>query len=171
MREPAAPVVAQGTAFVFLMLTGCALGLSFDLYRAACAVRRLPPSVLGAADALYALSAAGIVAAGLLLAAWGEVRLYAVLALSGGTALYYLLASPAVLPAAVWTARAVHRALAAAGALLATAIGPLRAAPPAVGRVVRRLRQSATGRGARAGETARPRERRSRRGWRGGRRR
>ena len=105
----APPVLTQGIAFTFLALTGCALGLSFDLYRALRSVRRMGRLAGDLADGAYGLLAAALVAAGLLGAAWGEVRLYSVLALAAGGSAYFLLASPLVLPAARRGARAAHR--------------------------------------------------------------
>lgn len=96
---PPPPMVTQGVAFAFLALTGTAVGLSFDLYRAMRGVRRWPAAPSVAADVAYGLCAGILVAGGLLAATWGEIRAYTVIALTLGGAGYFMLASPAVLPA------------------------------------------------------------------------
>jgi spore cortex biosynthesis protein YabQ len=118
-------VLTQGVAFAVLALTGCAAGLSFDLYRALRGA--FPPGRwLGhVLDAAYGLGATLLVATGLLAAAWGEIRLYTLLALGTGGAAYFSLASPTVRPLSLRLARAVARLLHATTRLLQRSVRAL----------------------------------------------
>jgi spore cortex biosynthesis protein YabQ len=84
-----------------------ALGIAFDLYRAARGASRPGPVLTAVGDVLFIVAAAIWVARVLWLAAWGEPRLYVLVAFATGMAAYFGLASPTVLP----PARALWRGL------------------------------------------------------------
>lgn len=84
-------------AFLVVALAGVAAGLLFDLLRV---LRwRLKPglAVSAAADLFYWGLVTLVLGAALFTGNWGELRLYVLLALGTGAALYYYLASPAAL--------------------------------------------------------------------------
>lgn len=121
----AQPVLAQGMAFVTAALLGVVLGLFADAYRG---LRRSvgPGAVAGAIlDVAFVLAMMPVVAGGLLLANWGEMRAYPLLGLGGGLAAYFLLASPIVLPASTWSFHTLATGVRAVGR---TALWPVRAA-------------------------------------------
>jgi len=105
--QPPEPVLAQGVAFVVAALTGVALGLGTDGYRAALRAWRPPRALAQALDVAFVASAVPVVAAGLLAADWGAVRVYPLLALLGGFGLYLGLGSPVCLPPITRLARAL----------------------------------------------------------------
>lgn len=115
---PPEPVLVQGVAFVVAALTGVVCGLMLDAYRG---LRRVaaPPAWLGhALDALFVAAVLPVVAAGMLGANWGELRVYPLAGLALGLALYLALGSPVLLPAGTATLRVAVRAVAAAVAAL-----------------------------------------------------
>jgi spore cortex biosynthesis protein YabQ len=108
----------QVYAFLVVVLTGIACSFLFDLYRSWRSLahpRRLAGDV---ADLAFGVLATVVVAAGLFLSNWGDLRLYVFLGLVLGAAAYHWLASPVVQPAArraLWAvARLVRRAWRAA---------------------------------------------------------
>ncbi|HMM22193.1 MAG TPA: spore cortex biosynthesis protein YabQ [Selenomonadales bacterium] len=83
----------QTGTFVITVVTGCLLGLLFDVYRIGRGVLRPHWVITSLADLLYWLLATAIVFVALLLGNWGEVRLYVFIGLLTGVLLYYRLLS------------------------------------------------------------------------------
>ena len=84
--------------FLVLVLTGVAWSLCFDAYRAWRSLVKPHGLVSDAGDLAFWLAGALLVAAGLFLGNWGELRLYVFLGLALGGTLYFRLASPVLLP-------------------------------------------------------------------------
>lgn len=101
-------VPAQGVAFVICALAGSVVGWGFDLYRASRSGTSRIRWLDHVLDVLFVLAALPVVVAALLLADWGALRLFALLALGIGMGLYFAMASPVVLPAAVFTFGVLH---------------------------------------------------------------
>ena len=128
--SPPDSLLAQGVAFAVAALTGVALGLMLDGYRALRRALR-PARLLGHfLDVALVAGAVPVLAGGMLAANWGELRVYPVLALALGGALYLALASPVLLPVAVWGIRVVVRAVVA---VVRAVTAPFRAAVTAGG--------------------------------------
>ena len=121
----AGPVLTQGITFLIAALTGVALGLGADVYRAALRAWRVRPPVLHVLDVLFVLALLPVCAAGWLAANWGAFRVYGLAALALGGAAYLVLASPYVLPVLEALARAAAWAVRTAGRVL---FWPVRAA-------------------------------------------
>lgn len=98
-------------AFAVCMLGGIAIGFGFDLYRAARAVGRPGPLVTAVGDVLFTLAAAAWAALVLWEAAWGEPRLYVLVAFVAGLSVYAALASATILPVARACCRGLYRVL------------------------------------------------------------
>lgn len=105
------PHSLQLQAFAICALAGMALGIAFDLYRAARGASRPGPLLTALGDIVFVAAAAVWVASTLLAAAAGELRLYALVAFAAGIAAYFGLASPVVLPPARALWRTVFRLL------------------------------------------------------------
>lgn len=127
-------------AFALSMLGGMAIGLGFDVYRAARSLRRPGPIVTAVGDVLFVLVAAVWTGWVLWQAAAGEPRLYVLVALAAGLSTYAGLASATVLPfaRACWriafrvlrpAARAV-RWLGRVAAAVTRAVWPVSAGTP-----------------------------------------
>lgn len=88
--------------FLVVVLTGIAASLLFDVYRAWRRIVR--PRGLGGdvADLVCGVLLAMLVAGGVFLSNWGELRLYVLLGLVAGAVLYHGLAAAVVRPAARW---------------------------------------------------------------------
>ena len=116
--------LTQGVAAVVALLTGVALGLCLDARRALGLAGR-PGRLAGhALDVACVAAMTPVLAAGLLLADWGALRLYVLLATGAGLALYLTLGSPVVLPVGVWLLRAIARIV---GWTLRAVLWPFRA--------------------------------------------
>lgn len=98
------PHSLQLHVFAVCALAGMALGIAFDLYRAARGTIGPGPVLTAVGDVVFVALAAVGIASTLAIAAAGELRLYALVALAAGVAAYFGLASPVVLPPAraVW---------------------------------------------------------------------
>lgn len=105
--ESEQPVLIQGVAFVVAGLTGVAVGLGTDVYRALARAARPPRWLAHTLDVGFVLLVVPVLAAGLLAATWGALRVYPIAALLVGFTLYLVLASPVLLPLFEWTARVV----------------------------------------------------------------
>ena len=101
--QPQEPVLVQGVAFVLAGLTGVAMGLATDTYRALCSALRPPRWMSHTLDVTFVVLAVPVVAAGLLAANWGALRVYPLAALLLGFGLYLALASPVILPGLSWS--------------------------------------------------------------------
>jgi|GEM_PF-3844398 len=132
------PVLVQGIAFVVAALTGVAVGMVTDAYRALAQALRPPRPARHALDVLFVVVLTPIVAAGLLASNWGALRVYPLAALALGFGLYLALGSPLVLPFLCWLAAGVVGALTGLGRLAAWPVKRLRAA---AARVIRATRQ------------------------------
>jgi hypothetical protein len=137
----ASPLPAQAASFAFLFLTGCVAGIGVDLHRGLLGALRPRRPWRDLADGLCAASAGALLAAGMLAATWGELRLYALLAIAAGLSAYFALASPLLLPATVRSV-AVGRRVVRRVARAATRVGAgaARRATRAVHRVRAALR-------------------------------
>jgi hypothetical protein len=134
---PPGPLLVQAVAFVVAGLTGIACGLALDGYRVLRRVLGPPRRVGHLLDVLFVAAVFPVVATGLLLTGWGELRAYSVGGLLVGGGLYLALGSPVVLPAGTAVLTACARALSGA----ARAAGwPARALERAVSGAARRLR-------------------------------
>lgn len=101
----------QVYTFLVVVLTGIAWSFLFDLYRSWRALAR-PRGMTGdLADLVFGALSAVVVAAGLFLSNWGDLRLYVFIGLVLGAAIYHWLASPVVQPCARWALRAIARLL------------------------------------------------------------
>jgi len=87
------PLADQIWAFLLVAFLGMALGLVYDLYRVIRQIWRPKRwgTILG--DALFWIFSTALAYGFLLYITWGEVRLYVVLALAGGLAVYLKAAS------------------------------------------------------------------------------
>jgi len=110
-------VTTQGVGVVTCALAGIAVGGGFDLYRACSGERKRMRWLDHAWDVLFVLGSLPVVVAALLLSDGGTVRLFALVAIASGMGLYFWMASPVILPAAVWGFHALR-----AGILLAIRI-------------------------------------------------
>lgn len=128
-----------------MALGGMGVGALATLYGSFRAAVRCDPASGAAADVLWFAPAVGLFLAALAVAAWGELRLWAVVATAVGFALWMSLADPLVgwmatavcrggARAAEWATRPFRRGARRAGRGLA---GPLRRAWGAVARFVR----------------------------------
>lgn len=122
--NPPDPLVVQGVPFAVGALTGVALGLLLDAYRAVCRAFRPARLAHHVLDVGLVAAALPVVAGGMLAANWGALRVYPLLAFALGATLYLTLASPLLLPAAVWTITRVARWSVAIGRAVAA---PIRA--------------------------------------------
>ena len=85
-----------------MVLTGIAVGLVYDVYRAARRLFRWRGLVGELADLAFWLICAALLVCGLIAASWGAVRYHAVLALLAGLAIYFSLAGSVLGP--LWRA-------------------------------------------------------------------
>jgi spore cortex biosynthesis protein YabQ len=127
-------LAVQLYTFLVVVLTGIALSFCFDLYHAWRALVRLRGIWGDAADLGFGVFGAALVAVGLFLSNWGELRLYVFLGLALGATIYHALASPVVQWAARWALRAGARWL---GRAWRVATWPLRLAGRLAGGVGR----------------------------------
>jgi|SRR5690606_18900465 len=99
-----------------LALTGVAVALFYDIYRAARRVFRWRGWCGELADLVFWVVSAGILVLGLIAGSWGAVRWYGLLMLGAGAAAYFLLAAPVLSPLwhRCWTV--IRRPLRAAAA-------------------------------------------------------
>ncbi len=94
--------------FIFI-ITGVALGIVFDIYRALIRTGKAKGWKHHVYDLFLWLISAIIVAWGLLLGNWGELRIYVLLAILLGVLFYSQLASPLFLPIFVSMVRILHK--------------------------------------------------------------
>lgn len=128
------PVALQGYYFVITLTLGAAVGVLFDFYRTCRYFRRPRRHWVFIWDLVFFLVVTVLVYAGLLLANWGEVRVYVFVGLTLGLTLYYLLFSPTVLRFFRFLLRvfltglgALHKGLRAIGLLVVSLVSiPLR---------------------------------------------
>lgn len=85
-----------------MVLTGVAVGLVYDVYRAARRLFRWRGILGELADLAFWVICAALLVCGLIAASWGAVRYHAFLALFAGLALYFSLAGPVLGP--LWRA-------------------------------------------------------------------
>jgi spore cortex biosynthesis protein YabQ len=137
--NPPEPLLVQGVAFAVAGLTGVALGLGVDAYRGVLRALTPPRWLRHVLDVLCVALALPPVAAGLLAANWGELRVYPLLGLALGATLYLALGSPVLLPAWTWCLRGLLRLVAA---ILRNLSWPVRAPLAAALRQLRHLRRS-----------------------------
>lgn len=109
MPPSTSPVVVHATAFSVLFLAGILVAVGFDLGRAVRRAFAPGPVAAHALDAVLVIGALPLVGLGLLLADWGQVRLYAVFGVVSGAVAYHLLASPLLLRAEVAVLRRCAR--------------------------------------------------------------
>jgi spore cortex biosynthesis protein YabQ len=133
----------QVYAFLVMVLTGVAVGVCFDLYRSVRGVvRPRRPVARDLGDLAFSLVAFLLVAAGLFLSNWGELRLYAFAGLAAGAALYFELASETVLAVARGVLILAGRGLRRGGRLaFRAATWPWRTAQRLAASVLRRTRR------------------------------
>ncbi len=112
------PNLTQGVAAVVALLTGVAVGLCVDARRALDAVGRPRRWVGHALDVAAVAAMVPVVAVGLLLADWGDLRLYVLAAMTAGLVLYLAWGSPLILPLTVWLLRLLIRVARFAGRCL-----------------------------------------------------
>jgi spore cortex biosynthesis protein YabQ len=128
-------VTTQAGMFLATALTGVVLAAAFDWLRVWRAVLRPRGAWAHLLDAAFLPVGALVVAGGLLLANWGELRAYALAGIALGAWAWARLGSPLVLP----LERAVAAGLLAAGRGLARAVTwPARRAWRLVRRLARR---------------------------------
>ncbi len=103
------PTAAVLWAASVMVLTGVVLGLLITVYGSLRAEWRFPRWLSPVVDIVFVLTATLPVAAGLLLASWGTVRLWAVTGLLLGLLGWSALGAPLVAAAARWVARQLRR--------------------------------------------------------------
>ncbi|HEX6990200.1 MAG TPA: spore cortex biosynthesis protein YabQ [Bacillota bacterium] len=81
-----------------LALTGIAVALVYDIYRAARRAFRWRGLVGEVADLAFWVVCAGLLALGLIAGSWGALRWYGFLMIGAGSAAYFLLAAPLLSP-------------------------------------------------------------------------
>lgn len=113
--------------FAVMAVTGAALGCCADVYRAVRDALQPRGTAALLQDAVFATAAAVVLAAGLVLAAWGAFRLVVFVGGAAGVALYVTLASPTVYPAVLSGCLRLRRAASAIAARGAAAVGRLAA--------------------------------------------
>lgn len=91
------PVALQGYYFLVTLALGALVGICFDFYRTCRYFRKPRGAWVLIFDLLFFLAVTFLVYAGLLLANWGEVRIYVFAGLTLGLLAYYLLVSPLAL--------------------------------------------------------------------------
>lgn len=144
-RWASAEVVSLGVQlymFLVLVLTGVAWSLCFDVYRAWRSLARPRGWRSDLGDLVFWLAGALLVAGGLFLGNWGDLRLYVFLGLALGGYLYFRLASPTILPVLRRLFRTLSRMLRWLGRqLLRPARGTVRGARGAARRLRAWLRK------------------------------
>lgn len=103
------PPEAALWAVSVMVLTGVALGFLITVYGSLRAEWRFPRLLSPVADGVFVLAAALPVAAGLLVATWGPVRLWAVTGVVLGLVLWSSLGAPAAAALTRWVARSLRR--------------------------------------------------------------
>lgn len=88
--------------FVIMTIAGIALGIWYDLYRAARHAFAWRGAAADLQDLLFWTGAAALVLAGLYVGSRVEVRLYVPVGLAIGFSFYYFTAGPVFLGASVW---------------------------------------------------------------------
>lgn len=104
--------------FAVMAVTGVALGIWYDLYRAARHIFVWRGVAADVQDFLFWVGAAALVLAGLYAGSRVEVRLYVPVGLATGFAFYYFTASPVFVGAWVWLFGTAARAARRAGGIL-----------------------------------------------------
>lgn len=101
-----------------MVLTGVGLGLLITLYASLRAEWRFPRPLSVVADGVFVLAATLPMGAGLLIATWGTVRLWAITGLVLGLLLWSSLGAPVVAVLTRWVARLLRRLGRSAGRTL-----------------------------------------------------
>ncbi|MDI9419433.1 MAG: spore cortex biosynthesis protein YabQ [Bacillota bacterium] len=98
-------------AFALTIFAGATMGFVFDWYRLLRSWLRPGPAATFGMDLVFWVIAAPLAAVYLLMANWGELRLYVLIGISLGLAFYYLLISRAVIRVTIGLARIISQVI------------------------------------------------------------
>lgn len=147
-----ASLALQSYMFLVMVLAGVAIGLLFDLCRVVRLHFRGRGFFAALTDAVFWLLATAIAFTALMVANWGDLRLYSFLGLGAGFFLYLGLGSPLTLSWLIAVARAIQRCLRWCGRVVRAGVRVVRACADAGRRAARAVGRAAraVGRAARA---------------------